>query len=102
MAPQQNLSARQIAIVVLGKTSWPLIKPVLATVTAAVNAATAGTFTLVVKSRRDCCLRRAMLPQRPCHIAQYPCRARILRLDRECIRDQRIETLPIHVGQRSA
>ena len=37
MAPQQNLSARQIAIVVLGKTSWPLIMPVLATVTAAVN-----------------------------------------------------------------
>ncbi len=44
---QQNLGARRIAIVVLGKTSWPLIKPVLATVTAAVNAATAGTFTLV-------------------------------------------------------
>ena len=44
---QQNLSERRIAIVVLGRGSWPLIQPVLATVTAAVNAATAGTFTLV-------------------------------------------------------
>jgi hypothetical protein len=44
---QQNLGGRRIAIVVLGRGSWPLIKPVLATVTAAVNAAKAGTFTVV-------------------------------------------------------
>ncbi|MGH7878387.1 MAG: hypothetical protein ACREQD_02705 [Candidatus Binataceae bacterium] len=44
---QQNLSNRRIAIVVLGKGRWTLIKPELATIAAAVSAATPGTFTTV-------------------------------------------------------
>jgi hypothetical protein len=44
---QQNLTYRKIAIVVLGKGRWRLIKPMLAEVTAAVNAATAGSYTEV-------------------------------------------------------
>ena len=37
---QQNLSGRQIAIVVLGRGRWTLIQPVLADIAAAVSAAT--------------------------------------------------------------
>jgi hypothetical protein len=44
---QQNLSNRKIAIVVLGKARWRLIRPNLADILAAVNAATPGSFTLV-------------------------------------------------------
>jgi len=44
---QQNLSNRQIAIVVLGKARWRLIRPKLADILAAVNAATPGSFTFV-------------------------------------------------------
>jgi hypothetical protein len=44
---QQNLQHRKIAIVVLGKARWRLIKPLLATVVAAVNAAQPGTYTEV-------------------------------------------------------
>ncbi len=44
---QQNLQDRKIAIVVLGKARWRLIKPVLAQVVAAVNAAQPGTYTEV-------------------------------------------------------
>ena len=39
---QQNLQHRKIAIVVLGKARWRLIKPLLARVVAAVNAAQPG------------------------------------------------------------
>jgi hypothetical protein len=42
---QQNLAKRAIAIVVLGKARWPRIKPVIARVAAAVDAATAGSYT---------------------------------------------------------
>lgn len=42
---QQNLRQRKIAIVVLGKARWRLIKPLLANVVAAVNAAQPGTYT---------------------------------------------------------
>jgi hypothetical protein len=44
---QQNLQQRKIAIVVLGKARWRLIKPLLARVVAAVNAAQPGTYTEV-------------------------------------------------------
>jgi hypothetical protein len=41
---QQNLARRKIAIVVLGKGRWSLIRPHVAQVVAAVNAATPGSF----------------------------------------------------------
>jgi hypothetical protein len=41
---QQNLSGRRIAVVVLGKGRWTLIKPHVGNVLAAVNAATAGGY----------------------------------------------------------
>ncbi len=44
---QQNLQNRKIAIVVLGKARWRLIKPLLSQVGAAVNAAQPGTYTEV-------------------------------------------------------
>src|SRR5262245_13881142 len=44
---QQNLTGRKIAIVVLGKGRWRLIKPMLEQVVVAVNAATPGTYTEV-------------------------------------------------------
>jgi hypothetical protein len=44
LAYQQNLAGRRIAIVALGKGRWSLIKPHVAKVVAAVNAATPGSF----------------------------------------------------------
>ena len=44
MRYQQNLAARKIAIVVLGKGLWPLIEPHVQHVAAAVNAASPGSF----------------------------------------------------------
>lgn len=44
---QQNLTSRRIAIVVLGKGRWRLIRPMLAEVSAAVNAARPGSYTEV-------------------------------------------------------
>ena len=44
---QQNLTGRQIAIVVLSKASWPLIERRLPNIAAAVDAATPGSVTLV-------------------------------------------------------
>jgi hypothetical protein len=44
---QQNLLNRRIAIVVLGKARWRLIKLVMADVVAAVNAARPGSYTEV-------------------------------------------------------
>jgi hypothetical protein len=44
---QQNLSMRKIAVVVLGKGRWRLIKPMLPQIAAAVNAATPGSYTEV-------------------------------------------------------
>jgi hypothetical protein len=44
---QQNLTARKIAIVVLGKGQWGLIKLHIQKIVAAVNAATPGSFTEV-------------------------------------------------------
>ena len=41
---QQDLTKRTIAIVVLGKGRWSLIKPHVAKIIAAVNAATPGSF----------------------------------------------------------
>ncbi len=41
---QQNLAGRRIAIVVLAKGRWRLIKPRLAEIAAAVDAATPGSF----------------------------------------------------------
>jgi predicted nuclease of predicted toxin-antitoxin system len=44
MQYQQNLTTRTIAIVVLGKGNWPLIKPHVQRVIAAINAAGTGSF----------------------------------------------------------
>lgn len=44
MGYQQNLTTRKIAIVVLAKGRWGLIRAQVATVVAAVNAATPGSF----------------------------------------------------------
>jgi hypothetical protein len=44
---QQNLTGRRIAIVVLGKGRWRLIKPMLPAIAAAVTAAAPGSFTEV-------------------------------------------------------
>jgi hypothetical protein len=41
---QQNLTGRKIAIVVLGRGRWSLIKPHVAEVVAAVDRATPGSF----------------------------------------------------------
>jgi predicted nuclease of predicted toxin-antitoxin system len=41
---QQNLVGRKLAIVVLGKGRWSLIKPHVAQIVAAINAATPGSF----------------------------------------------------------
>lgn len=41
---QQNLTGRRIAIVVLGKARWRLIKPRLGAVVEAVDAASPGSF----------------------------------------------------------
>jgi hypothetical protein len=42
---QQNLADRKIAIVVLGKARWSLIKLRVAQIVSAVNAATPGSYT---------------------------------------------------------
>jgi hypothetical protein len=44
---QQNLTGRKLAIVVLGKARWKLIKRKLTEITAAVAAATPGSYTEV-------------------------------------------------------
>lgn len=41
---QQNLAARQIAVVVLSTTSWPRIRVVAEHVASAVNSATVGSY----------------------------------------------------------
>ena len=47
MRYQQNLSGRTIALVVLGKSPWPLVRAHLDKVAAALNAATPGSYTEV-------------------------------------------------------
>ncbi len=44
MRYQQNLSAREIAIVVLGQQQWPHVRPHIQLVVDSVNAATPGSF----------------------------------------------------------
>ena len=44
---QQNLAGRKIAIVVLGKSQWPIVRRQVARVVLAVNAATPGSYTEV-------------------------------------------------------
>ncbi len=41
---QQNLAGRKIAVVVLGKGQWSIIKPYAAAIVAAVNNATPGSY----------------------------------------------------------
>jgi hypothetical protein len=41
---QQNLAGRRLAIVVLGKGRWSLIKPYVAQIVATINAASPGSF----------------------------------------------------------
>lgn len=47
LSDQQNLKGRKIALVVLEKGQWGLIKPHIPQIVAAVNAATPGSFTEV-------------------------------------------------------
>jgi hypothetical protein len=44
---QQNLRGRKIAVVVIGYGRWTLIKPHVAQLVAAVNAATPGSYVVV-------------------------------------------------------
>jgi hypothetical protein len=44
---QQNLQGRKLAIVVLSKSRWSLVRTVLVDIAASVNAAKPGTYTLV-------------------------------------------------------
>ena len=44
---QQNLGARTIALVVLGHSQWPMVKRVAPAIAAAVDGATAGSYTEV-------------------------------------------------------
>lgn len=44
MRYQQNLSGRQIAIGVLGSSPWPVVRLHIDAITAAVNAATSGSY----------------------------------------------------------
>jgi hypothetical protein len=44
---QQNLSARKIAIVVLGNSRWTLVEPALQRISDAINAARPASYTLV-------------------------------------------------------
>ena len=50
---QQNLSARTIAIVVLGNQQWPGVQLHLDRIVAAVNAATSGSYTEVEIPHRN-------------------------------------------------
>jgi len=50
---QQNLSKRKIAIVVLGNGLWPLVRPMLAQVAAAIEAAQPGSYTEVQVPTRE-------------------------------------------------
>ena len=50
---QQNLSGRKIAVVVLNKASWRLIKPAVPQVVAAILAAPPGSFSIVEIPRRS-------------------------------------------------
>jgi len=47
IAYQQNLRGLKLAIVVLGKGNWPLIRPVVPKIVAAVLAARPGSYTVV-------------------------------------------------------
>ncbi len=47
MAHQHSLRGRKIALVVLGKGMWPLVRPMVPQVVAAVNAAKPGSHTVV-------------------------------------------------------
>jgi hypothetical protein len=44
MRYQQNLAARKIAIIVVGKQQWPEVRPHVQLVVAAVNSATPGSY----------------------------------------------------------
>jgi glutamate racemase len=50
---QQNLSKRKIAIVVLGNGLWPFVRPMLAQVAAAIEAAEPGSYTEVEIHTRE-------------------------------------------------
>jgi len=50
---QQNLSRRRIAIVVLGESSWPILRNHVQRVVAAVDGATPGSDTEVEIARED-------------------------------------------------
>jgi glutamate racemase len=47
LAYQQNLKSRRIAIVVLGRNRWSIVRAVVPQIVAAVNVALPGTYTLV-------------------------------------------------------
>jgi hypothetical protein len=47
MAYQQSMKGHKIALVALGKGNWPLVRPMVPQIVAAVNAAKPGSYTLV-------------------------------------------------------
>jgi hypothetical protein len=44
---QQNLEGRKIAVVILSKNRWSLVRPLVGQIVASVNAAKPGTFTVI-------------------------------------------------------
>jgi hypothetical protein len=44
---QQNLEVRKIAVVILSKNRWSLVRPLIGQIVASVNAAKLGTFTVI-------------------------------------------------------
>lgn len=52
IAYQQNLKGRKIAIVVISRNRWRLVQRMIRKIVAAVNAAAAGSYTLIEVSGR--------------------------------------------------
>lgn len=44
---QQNLEGRKLAVVILSRNRWSLIRPLIGQIVASVNAAKPGTFTVI-------------------------------------------------------
>src|SRR5260370_1573350 len=44
---QQNLEGRKLAVVILSKNRWSLVRPLIGQIVASVNAAKPGTFTVI-------------------------------------------------------
>ena len=69
---QQNLEARRIAIVVLGKGRWRLIRPMISAVVEAVNVAQPGTYTEVDIRGKKPNLKETILLQSAFFLPDFP------------------------------